>query len=90
MREVPQRELRNEIGRILREVVAGESVRVTVRGKPVAELVPIRDGRGPQRFVPRVDLLHAFHDVEIDESLAAEFLRDIAGAVDDEPEDPWA
>jgi len=90
MHEVPQRELRNEIGRVLRDVAAGESVRITVRGKPVADLVPIREDRGPQRFVPREDLLHAFQGVEIDENSAAELLRDLAGAVEDEPEDPWA
>jgi len=89
MREVPQRELRNEIAKVLREVAAGESVRITVRGRPVAELVPIGDDRGPRRFVARNDLLHAFEGVGIDDEGAAELLRDIAGAADDEPEDPW-
>jgi prevent-host-death family protein len=44
-REIPQRELRNNIGALLREVEAGEAVRVTVRGRPVAELVPLAPGR---------------------------------------------
>ena len=42
MREVPQRELRNDISAVLRDVSAGESVAVTVRGKTVAELHPPR------------------------------------------------
>jgi prevent-host-death family protein len=41
MREIPQRELRNNVAAVLREVEAGESLRVTVRGRPVADLVPI-------------------------------------------------
>ena len=41
MREIPQRELRNNVSAVLREVEAGESRRVTVRGRPVADLVPV-------------------------------------------------
>lgn len=41
MRSVPQRELRNDVARVLRDVEAGETVEVTVRGRPVAELRPI-------------------------------------------------
>lgn len=40
-REIPQRELRNDIGSVLREVEAGGAVTVTVRGRPVAELRPV-------------------------------------------------
>ena len=42
MREIPQRDLRNNVSAVLREVEAGSSLRVTVRGRPVADLVPIR------------------------------------------------
>lgn len=42
MRTVPQRELRNDIARVLREVGSGETVQVTVRGRVVAELGPPR------------------------------------------------
>lgn len=41
MREIPQRELRNNVSAVLREVEAGRSLRVTVRGRPVADLVPV-------------------------------------------------
>ncbi|MBA2504560.1 MAG: type II toxin-antitoxin system prevent-host-death family antitoxin [Thermoleophilaceae bacterium] len=41
MREIPQRELRNNVSGVLREVEAGESLRVTVRGRAVADLVPV-------------------------------------------------
>lgn len=41
IREIPQRELRNDVAKVLREVAAGERLRVTVRGKPVADIVPV-------------------------------------------------
>lgn len=41
MREIPQRELRNNVSAVLREVEAGARLRVTVRGRPVADLVPV-------------------------------------------------
>jgi prevent-host-death family protein len=41
MREIPQRELRNNVSAVLREVEGGATLRVTVRGRPVADLVPI-------------------------------------------------
>ena len=39
-RTIPQRELRNNIGAVLRAAEAGATFTVTVRGKPVARLVP--------------------------------------------------
>jgi antitoxin (DNA-binding transcriptional repressor) of toxin-antitoxin stability system len=44
-REIPQRELRNHISRILREVELGARFRVTVGGRLVAELVPVSTRR---------------------------------------------
>jgi len=41
MTDVPARELRNDVSRVLRRVEAGERLRVTVSGRPVAELVPL-------------------------------------------------
>jgi len=37
---IPQKELRNHIGEVLRRVEAGENLTVTVAGRPVAELRP--------------------------------------------------
>lgn len=42
-RDIPQRELRNDIAAVLREVEAGNTLRITVRGKPTAELVPVSE-----------------------------------------------
>lgn len=41
MAEVPSRELRNNTAAVLRRVQAGEEITITVRGKPVAEVVPL-------------------------------------------------
>ena len=37
---IPQKELRNNVGAVLRRVEAGEAMTVTVAGRPVAELRP--------------------------------------------------
>ena len=39
--DIPARELRNDVSGVLRRVEAGERLRVTVAGRPVAELVPL-------------------------------------------------
>lgn len=41
---IPQKELRNNVGEILRRAEAGEEFNVTVSGRPVAQLGPIRHG----------------------------------------------
>lgn len=55
MVEVATRELRNNTADVLRRVENGESVVITVRGKPVADLVPHR-GDEP-RWMPREELV---------------------------------
>ncbi len=45
MTEVSIRELRNNGGELVERVAAGERVVVTRRGRPVAELRPMRSGR---------------------------------------------
>jgi prevent-host-death family protein len=41
MREIAQRDLRNDISRVLRDVEAGETLVVTVDRRPVAVLAPL-------------------------------------------------
>ena len=41
MRRIPQRELRNDVSGVLRRVMAGERLRVTVAGRDAADLVPV-------------------------------------------------
>jgi prevent-host-death family protein len=46
--DVPQRELRNNTGALLRRVEDGERLRITVNGHPAAMLVPLADEPAPQ------------------------------------------
>ncbi len=42
MTVIPQKELRNQVGNVLRRAEAGEEFTITVSGRPVAELGPVR------------------------------------------------
>jgi prevent-host-death family protein len=42
---IPQKELRNNVGEVLRRAEAGEEFTITVAGRPVAELGPSRRRR---------------------------------------------
>jgi prevent-host-death family protein len=79
MREITQRQLRNESGEIMRELDRGESFLVTRNGTPVGELVPIRR----RRFVPAEVAVAAFAGVgHIDH---ARFRADVDRFVDQDP-----
>ncbi len=41
VQRIPQRELRNDISTVLRRVMAGERLRVTVAGRDAADLIPV-------------------------------------------------
>jgi prevent-host-death family protein len=45
MPTIPQKELRNNVGEVLRRAEAGEEFTITVAGRPVAELGPSRRRR---------------------------------------------
>jgi antitoxin (DNA-binding transcriptional repressor) of toxin-antitoxin stability system len=79
MREITQRELRNESGAIMRSLDAGESFLVTRNGVPVGELRPMRRST----FVPRDVALAALRNTpKID---SAEFRRDLDALLDQDP-----
>ena len=84
MKTIAQRELRNQISRILREVEAGERFEITVNGRPVAQLVPIEQGY-PRRFVPRDMIEKMLREAPLD----AHFMEDVRGAIDDTVKDRW-
>ncbi len=73
-RVLPQRELRNEIGRVLREVAEGARFRVTVRGRPMADLVPVTEAR---MFVGRAEVERIIRAAPLD----ATFLEDMGETV---------
>jgi len=81
--DVPQRELRNNTAAVLRRVEAGERVRITVHGHPVAELVP---AGGAQQFAAFDRVVAGLRGLMgADDRLDAQ-LRDAAA----EPRDPFA
>ena len=52
MEAIPQKQLRNQIGEVLRRAEAGERFTITVSGRPVAELGPVR----ARQWVPSASL----------------------------------
>lgn len=87
-RTIPQRELRNDVAAILRAVEAGTEFTVTVRGRPVAKVVPIDAPPERRRFVDRETLLRIFRESPVDEGSWAADLAEMRAA---EPpiDDPW-
>lgn len=81
--EVPQRELRNNTADLLRRVEAGEQLRITVHGHPVAELVPIDRA---QQFVPLDELVRGLRSAMLPEDRPEHELREF----DEPPRDPFA
>jgi prevent-host-death family protein len=80
MATIPQKELRNHVGEVLRRAEAGERITITVSGRAVAELGPIR----ARQWVPAsqlADLWSSPRDPTIDEDLAG-----LGG----ELTDPWS
>lgn len=78
MSEVASRELRNETRRVLALVEAGEAVTITVNGRPVATLEPVRARRrwvGRDEFVGRL--------VQADPGLEAELAELAPDTTDD-------
>lgn len=52
MATIPQKELRNHVGEVLRRAEAGEQFTITVSGRPVAQLGPVRT----RQWVPSAQL----------------------------------
>ena len=82
-RTIPQRELRNNVSAVLRAAESGETFTVTVRGRPVARLIPPGIVGRPQMDVDRATLRRILAG-RLDDGLAAEL--DAAEAPLD---DPW-
>jgi prevent-host-death family protein len=80
MPSIPQKDLRNNSGEILRRAEAGEHFTITVSGRPVAELGPARR----EQWV-NTSTLGALYMLERDPNLAV----DITG-FEAELRDPWA
>ena len=70
-RTIPQRELRNNISAVLRAAEAGATFTITVRGRPVARVVPPGDPHLPRIDVDRETIARILA-LPRDEALAAE------------------
>jgi prevent-host-death family protein len=80
MTEIASRELRNDTRGVLALVEAGESVTITVNGRPVATLEPIRNRR---RWIRRDQFVRRLH--QADPGLAAELRALTPESTDDVP-----
>jgi prevent-host-death family protein len=81
--DVPQRQLRNNTADLLRRVEAGERLRITVYGHPVAELVPVERA---DPFVPFDEIVRDLRGL----MRADDRLDDELRALDEPPRDPFA
>jgi len=78
---VASRDLRNDTAGLLRRVEAGEEVVITVRGRAVAELVPLR--RTHHRWLPLSQLLQRLPISQADPGLRTD-LAQLAGDTTDD------
>ena len=81
MSEVASRELRNNTAGVLQRVQSGEDVVITVNGRGVARLVPLRPA--PRRWMPRDELITRLRRAQADPGLRAD-LADLAGDTTDD------
>lgn len=80
MSEVASRELRNDTRGVLRRVEAGEEVVITVDGRPVALLGPLRSR---PRWVGRAEFSRRLARRQADPGLAAELRGLVPDMTDD-------
>jgi len=76
MKTIPQRELRSRVSKMPREVEAGERIRITVDGRPVADPVPVEGSR--RAFVPREDVAAILRRAPLDRNFARKLARGIS------------
>lgn len=74
-RTIPQRELRNNIGEILREAEAGTEFTITVRGRAVATLGPVVDGDRRRVNVTVETIREKLAETPVDHEFAADIAR---------------
>ena len=81
MTTVASRDLRNHTADVLRQVAEGTSVTITVNGKPVAEISPVRSTRA--QFMTKADLLEIIAFKQADPGLRRD-LEVLAGDTTDD------
>ena len=78
-RQITQRELRNESGRIMRAVDRGKSFIITRNGVPVGELIPLRQ----RMFVPTETVAAVFAGAP--RVARGRFRKDVDALIDQDP-----
>jgi len=82
MIDLPARELRNNVSGVLRRVEAGERLRVTVSGRPVAQLIPLP---GRPQSLPWDEFVRGAEDWRADPGLARDLRDLLPETTDDDP-----
>jgi prevent-host-death family protein len=80
MTTVASRDLRNHTADVLRRVAEGDRITITVNGRPVAELAPVRSSR--RTSLERGDLLELLRTRQADPGLRDD-LAALAESTDD-------
>jgi prevent-host-death family protein len=86
-RTIPQRELRNNIGEVLRAAQAGTEFTITVHGRPVARLGPPEQRPERRLDVDASTIARLFADTPVDQSFGGD-LRELR-ATENPVDDPW-
>ena len=81
MADIAARDLRNHTADVLRRVEAGEQVTITSRGRPVAQLTPVRPLR--RRPIARAELVRRLKSTQADPGLR----HDLAALAGDSTDD---
>jgi len=89
MRTISQRELRNDSGKILRELRDGEEFEVTINGESFGILRMTPPPAKPQRFVSADTLRALYTDAPLSAEQADAWKRDVREVFDDEVDDPY-
>lgn len=66
---MPVRELRNDTAGIIERVAGGEVLTLTVRGRSVAIIAPLRSGR---RWISRAEFVRRILELRPDDALAVD------------------
>jgi prevent-host-death family protein len=82
MTDIPARDLRNDVSAVLRRVERGERMRVTVSGRPVAQLLPLP--ARPRSMSWNVFFQHSYR-WRADPELIRELTDLLPGTTDDLP-----
>lgn len=81
MTRIATRELRNDTAGVLRRVQAGEEVVITVKGVPVAQIIPLSSKR--RRPIPGAEMLRRMDGGQADPGLRDDLIR-LAGETTDD------